>query len=53
MRATGYASVYVLEIVLLLIGLAAIGPLVSYQRGDAPEESDPPARPFGLAEFPT
>lgn len=53
MRATGYASVYVLEIALLLAGLAAIGPLVGYQRHPASGEGDPLARPFGLAEFPT
>ncbi|HEY6964255.1 MAG TPA: BCD family MFS transporter [Erythrobacter sp.] len=54
MRATGYASVYILEIALLLVGRAAIGPLVGYQRHDTPEDEDAPgARPFGLAEFPT
>ena len=34
-------------------GLAAIGPLVGYQRQPASGEGDPLARPFGLAEFPT
>lgn len=53
MRATGYGTVYVLEIALLLAGLAAIGPLVGYQRQPASGEGDPLARPFGLAEFPT
>ncbi len=53
MRATGYGAVYILEIALLLVGLAAIGPLVGYQRRPAPGEEDPIARPFGLAEFPT
>jgi BCD family chlorophyll transporter-like MFS transporter len=53
MRATGYGTVYILEIALLLIGLAAIGPLVSYNRHLQPGEDDPHARPFGLAEFPT
>lgn len=53
MRATGYGTVYVLEIALLLAGLAAIGPLVGYQRHPASGEGDPLARPFGLAEFPT
>lgn len=53
MRATGYGSVYILEIALLLIGLAAIGPLVRYRRCLPPGEVDPLARPFGLAEFPT
>jgi BCD family chlorophyll transporter-like MFS transporter len=53
MRATGYGTVYILEIALLLAGLAAIGPLVGYQRQPASGEGDPLARPFGLAEFPT
>jgi BCD family chlorophyll transporter-like MFS transporter len=53
MRATGYGTVYILEITLLLVGLAAIGPLVGHQRAPSPEEDDPVARPFGLAEFPT
>ena len=53
MRATGYGTVYILEIALLLAGLAAIGPLVGYQRHPASGEGDPLARPFGLAEFPT
>jgi len=52
-RAAGYSSVYILEIGLLLIGLAAIGPLVSYQRRLLPEEQDSLAQPFGLREFPT
>ena len=53
MRATGYATVYILEIALLLIGLAAIGPLVGYHRRADAEGEDPLAQPFGLAEFPT
>ena len=53
MRASGYASVYVLEIALLLIGLAAIGPLVGHQRRLSPEAEDPLSQPFGLREFPT
>lgn len=54
MRATGYGSVYILEIALLLIGLAAIGPLVSYQRRPDADSEEPLApQPFGLAEFPT
>ena len=52
-RATGYGAVYVLEIALLLIGLAAIGPLVGHQRRLQPESDDPLGRPFGLREFPT
>lgn len=53
MRASGYATVYVLEIALLLIGLAAIGPLVGHQRRLSPEAEDPLSQPFGLREFPT
>ena len=51
-RAAGYTSVYVIEIVLLLAGLAAIGPLVGRGRRTAPDGSN--AEPsFGLREFPT
>ncbi|TAD76212.1 MAG: MFS transporter [Sphingomonadales bacterium] len=53
MRATGYATVYIFEIALLLIGLAAIGPLVGHQRRLPSEAEDPSAQPFGLMEFPT
>ena len=53
MRATGYGSVYILEIALLLIGLAAIGPLVNHQRRLPDDAEDPLAQPFGLVEFPT
>lgn len=52
MRATGYGSVYILEIGLLLAGLVAIGPLVSYQRRD-PDAEESLGQPFGLMEFPT
>ncbi len=47
--ATGYAAVYGIEIILLLAGLVALGPLVNQNR-----ERDPIATgPFGLREFPT
>lgn len=52
MRATGYSSVYVLEIALLLAGLVAIGPLVSYRQPES-DSDDPLGQPFGLMEFPT
>ncbi|MFO6447775.1 BCD family MFS transporter [Erythrobacter sp. NE805] len=52
MRATGYGTVYILEIALLLAGLVAIGPLVSYQRRD-PDAPEQQGQPFGLMEFPT
>ncbi len=52
MRATGYGSVYILEIGLLLAGLVAIGPLVSYQRRD-PDAEESLGQSFGLMEFPT
>lgn len=49
-RATGYASVYAFEIVLLLITLVVIGPLVGRGRGRKPGLT---VTPFGLTEFPT
>jgi MFS transporter, BCD family, chlorophyll transporter len=52
-RATGYGVVYILEIALLLIGLAAIGPLVGQQRRPQADGEDPLGQPFGLQEFPT
>jgi BCD family chlorophyll transporter-like MFS transporter len=52
LRATGYGSVYILEIALLLAALVAIGPLVTYRRSD-PDAEDPAGQPFGLMEFPT
>jgi BCD family chlorophyll transporter-like MFS transporter len=52
-RASGYSTVYTLEIALLLAGLAAIGPLVGYQRRRAPDADAPSGQPFGLQEFPT
>jgi len=52
-RATGYGTVYVLEIALLLIGLAAIGPLVGHHSRVQPDADDPLGQPFGLTEFPT
>jgi len=53
MRATGYGAVYIFEIALLLIGLAAIGPLVGHQRRRRDEAEDLLGKPFGLTEFPT
>ena len=53
MRASGYGTVYILEIVLLLAGLAAIGPLVSHQRHMPRDTKGPLGQPFGLTEFPT
>ncbi|SHN51542.1 BCD family MFS transporter [Erythrobacter sanguineus] len=52
-RASGYAAVYMLEIALLLAGLAALGPLVGPRRMHSPDEADPHGQPFGLREFPT
>ena len=46
--AQGYATVYTIEIVLLLATLIAVGPLVR----PASEYSPRTNRPFGLAEFP-
>ena len=46
---TGYAAVYLVEILLLLAMLIAIGPLV----GRIARESKNAPAPFGLTEFPT
>jgi MFS transporter, BCD family, chlorophyll transporter len=53
MRSTGYSTVYVLEIVLLLAGLVALGPLVGRSSREAKNDADPSDQPFGLQEFPT
>ncbi len=52
-RATGYTSVYIIEIVLLLAGLAAIGPLVGHARRTGTDMRDSADDSFGLREFPT
>ncbi|QIQ85426.1 BCD family MFS transporter [Erythrobacter sp.] len=52
-RATGYTSVYLLEILLLLAGLAAIGPLVGRGRSTTLASRERSGQPFGLREFPT
>ncbi|MGB3711830.1 MAG: BCD family MFS transporter [Erythrobacter sp.] len=52
-RATGYTSVYIIEIVLLLAALAAIGPLVGHANRTAPALREGADRSFGLREFPT
>ncbi|MBY8337790.1 BCD family MFS transporter [Alteriqipengyuania sp. NZ-12B] len=48
--AAGYAGVYIIEIMLLLAALVALGPLVARRRADSPQTI---AGPFGLCEFPT
>ncbi len=48
--AAGYGSVYIIEIILLLAALVALGPLVARRRSD---DVQPLAGPFGLCEFPT
>lgn len=53
MRSTGYGTVYILEIGLLLIGLAAIGPLVGHQSRLQAKDEEADIKPFGLTEFPT
>ena len=50
LRSTGYGAVYLIEILLLLVTLAVIGPLVGRDRIQTPGGS---ARRFGLVEFPT
>ena len=52
-RATGYTSVYIIEILLLLAGLAAIGPLVGRNRRTTTDLEGDADRAFGLREFPT
>ncbi len=49
-RASGYTTVYCIEIVLLLAGLIALGPLVGHHRKSGNEDAPVP---FGLREFPT
>jgi BCD family chlorophyll transporter-like MFS transporter len=46
--AVGYGTVYLIEILLLFMTLAAIGPLAGASR----ERHRPPSNRFGLAEFP-
>ncbi|MCM8556506.1 BCD family MFS transporter [Sphingomicrobium sediminis] len=48
-RATGYVTVYCVEILLLLAALIVIGPLVGRRR----DPSGLSAKPFGLTAFPT
>ncbi len=52
-RATGYTTVYILEILLLLAGLAAIGPLVGRHRRSTTASTEGADQSFGLREFPT
>ncbi len=52
-RATGYGTVYIIEILLLIAGLAAIGPLVGHARRSTTDSRDSTGQPFGLREFPT
>jgi MFS transporter, BCD family, chlorophyll transporter len=49
--ATGYSVVYHLEIGLLFVTLAALGPLLRFSRSDSSQK--PQAARFGLTEFPT
>jgi len=53
MRSTGYSTVYVLEIILLFIGLIALGPLVGRSSREAKSDADQSEQAFGLQEFPT
>lgn len=52
-RSAGYSTVYMIEIALLLAGLAALGPLVGRNRKLSTTEADQDETPFGLQEFPT
>ena len=49
-KSSGYSTVYVIEIILLLITLAVIGPLVGRNRSCVTDQS---SAQFGLTEFPT
>ncbi|WP_373488264.1 BCD family MFS transporter [Blastomonas sp.] len=48
-RATGYGTVYLIEIILLLVTMVVLGPLVGGNTVDTPA----PQSRFGLTEFPT
>ena len=48
-RATGYGTVYLIEIVLLLVTMIVLGPLV----GSRTDDRSAPQSRFGLTEFPT
>lgn len=48
-RATGYGSVYCLEIVLLMVTLVVLGPIISHSH----ETKQVTLGKFGLSEFPT
>jgi MFS transporter, BCD family, chlorophyll transporter len=48
-RATGYGTVYSIEIILLLVTLVVLGPVIGLQRDLGRQESGR----FGLSEFPT
>jgi MFS transporter, BCD family, chlorophyll transporter len=48
-RATGYGTVYALEIALLLVTLVALGPVIGLHLEDRKSNNDS----FGLTEFPT
>ncbi len=52
-RSAGYSTVYMIEVALLLAGLAAIGPLVGRSRKTSTSDADQGEQPFGLQEFPT
>ena len=48
-RATGYGTVYVIEIILLLAALVVLGPVIGLNREFGKVDNDS----FGLSEFPT
>ena len=52
-RATGYGTIYTIEICLLLATLVLLGPLVGQLARPAPANTPAGARRFGLTEFPT
>jgi MFS transporter, BCD family, chlorophyll transporter len=48
-RATGYGTVYLIEILLLLIALVVLGPVIGRQQAGGMQQNER----FGLSEFPT
>jgi MFS transporter, BCD family, chlorophyll transporter len=49
---TGYMTVYHFELLMLFLGLAAIGPLAGYRNADAGQNDSNQDSNYGLSEFP-
>lgn len=52
-RASGYGTVYCIEIVLLLVTLIVLGPVIGLPITGTDEKNNNEAEGFGLSEFPT